>query len=77
MGRALGEFRVAAFRGGIVLTLAILLGIGAAFAQSGDSKAQDQSAKPNVADAAKEGQRKTDEFVEAAKTLNGSAGNPE
>ena len=77
MGRALSVFRVAAFRGGIVLTLAILFGIGAAVAQSGDSKAQDQSSKPSTADAAKEGQRKTDEFVDAAKTLNGSAGNPE
>jgi hypothetical protein len=77
MGRAVSVFRVAAFRIVIVSAFALLIGIGAAVAQSGDSKAQDQSAKPNAADVAKDGQRKTDEFVEAAKTINGPAGNPE
>jgi hypothetical protein len=77
MGRAVSVFRVAAFRIAIVSAFALLIGIGAAVAQSGDSKAQDQSAKPNAAEVAKDGQRKTDEFVEAAKTINGPAGNPE
>jgi len=77
MGRAVGVFRVAAFRIVIVSAFALSIGIGAAVAQSGDSKAQDQSAKPTATDIAKEGQRKTDEFVEAAKTINGPAGNPE
>src|SRR6202158_799978 len=61
--------------------LALLIGIGSAAAQSGDSKAQDQSGKPAAnaqpADAAKDNQRKTDEFVEAAQAINGPAGNPE
>jgi hypothetical protein len=60
---------------------ALLIGLGGAFAQSGG--AQDQSAKsgngntPAPADAAKDNQRKTDEFVEAAQAINGPAGNPE
>jgi hypothetical protein len=63
--------------------LALLIGIGSAFAQSGDVHAQDQTAKPGAAnpaqaaEAAKENQRKTDEFVEAAKAISGPAGNPE
>jgi hypothetical protein len=52
-------------------------------AQSGDGHSQDQQAKPangspaQAAEATKENQRKTDEFVEAAQALNGPAGNPE
>ena len=63
--------------------LALLIGFGSALAQSGDSRAQDQSGKPaspnaaQPADAAKDGQRKTDEFAEAAQAINGPAGNPE
>src|SRR6202142_1971853 len=63
--------------------LALLIGIGSAVAQSGDVHAQDQNGKPGAAnaaqsaDAAKENQRKTDEFVEAAQAINGPAGNPE
>lgn len=55
-----------------------LIGSGAAFAQSGQP-AQDQSKPPaaNAADATKENQRKTDEFVEAQTAINGPAGNPE
>jgi len=63
--------------------LILLIGIGSALAQSGDLRAQDQSTKgpaansaPSV-DAAKETQRKTDEFVEASQAINGPAGNPE
>jgi len=60
---------------------ALLIGIGSAAAQSGDSKGQDQSGKP-AANAApgrrrKDNQRKTDEFAEAAQAINGPAGNPE
>jgi hypothetical protein len=58
---------------------ALLIGFGGAFAQSGDLRTQDTS-KPgaaNPADAAKDGQRKTDEFVEASQAINGPAGNPE
>jgi hypothetical protein len=62
--------------------LTLLIGIGSALAQSGDLRAQDQSNKPPAAnsapaDAAKETQRKTDEFVEASQAINGPAGNPE
>jgi len=60
--------------------LALLIGIGGAAAQSGDSKAQDQSGKPAAAapaDVAKDNQRKSDEFAEAAQAINGPAGNPE
>jgi hypothetical protein len=63
--------------------LALLIGIGSAFAQSGDLKTQDQPNKPAAtnpaqpADAARDNQRKTDEFVEASQAINGPAGNPE
>jgi hypothetical protein len=63
-----------------VPAFAFLFGIGSAFAQSGDVRAQDQSAKPGnstPADTSKDNQRKTDEFVEAQQALNGPAGNPE
>jgi hypothetical protein len=63
--------------------LILLIGIGGALAQSGDLRAQDQSTKgpaansAPLAEAAKETQRKTDEFVEASQAINGPAGNPE
>jgi hypothetical protein len=60
--------------------LALTIGIGAAVAQSGAPTAQDQSGKPaaaSSAEAAKDNQRKTDEFAEAAQVINGPAGNPE
>ncbi len=59
--------------------IASAFGIGGAFAQSGDNKAQEQSGKPaaNSAEAAKDGQHKIDQFVEAAQAINGPAGNPE
>jgi pyruvate/2-oxoglutarate dehydrogenase complex dihydrolipoamide acyltransferase (E2) component len=59
--------------------LALLIGIGSAAAQSGNPAAQYQSGKPaaSLADAAKDSQHKTDEFVEASQAINGPAGNPE
>jgi hypothetical protein len=61
-----------------VPALVVSLGFGSAWAQSGDKNAQDQSkAGPNATDVAKENQRKTDQFVEAAQAINGPAGNPE
>jgi hypothetical protein len=81
MRRGVLEFQTAVLRHLAVSGLALLIGIGSAFAQSGDSRAQDQSGKPAAnaqpADAAKDNQRKTDEFVEAAQAINGPAGNPE
>jgi pyruvate/2-oxoglutarate dehydrogenase complex dihydrolipoamide acyltransferase (E2) component len=61
-----------------VAGLALLIGSGSAFAQSGNP-APDQSGKPaaNAADATKDSQRKTYEFVEASQVINGPAGNPE
>jgi hypothetical protein len=81
MRRRLPQLQNAVMRHLAVLALALLIGIGSAFAQSGDSRAQDQSGKPPganaAADAAKDNQRRTDEFVEAAQAINGPAGNPE
>ena len=83
MRRLLFRFRSAVLRCLAVPGIALFIGVGAAIAQSGDLRAQDQSQKPaaagaaNQADATKDSQRKTDEFVEAAQVLNGPAGNPE
>src|SRR5712671_2523143 len=79
--------RVFGFQNGVLRRLAtsgfaLLIGFGSAFAQSGDLRTQDQS-KPAAtspatpADAAKDSQRKADEFVEAAQAINGPGGNPE
>jgi len=64
--------------GQILLVGSFLIGSGAALAQSGQP-AQDQGKPPaaNSADASKENQRKTDEFVEAQQAINGPGGNPE
>jgi hypothetical protein len=59
-----------------VPALVLLLATGSAFAQSGNQD-QGKPAANNPADAAKENQRKTDQFVEAAQAINGPAGNPE
>src|SRR6202000_2731669 len=77
--------RVLSIRASILRYLAVpgfvlMLATGSAFAQSGDPHAQDQgkNAAANAdAAAAKENQRKTDEFAEAAQAINGPAGNPE
>jgi hypothetical protein len=79
MRRRLLEFRFAVLRHLAVPGLALLIGIGSAAAQSGN---QDQAGKPAAnsgaaADANKDSQRKTNEFVEAAQVINGPAGNPE
>jgi hypothetical protein len=73
----LRHLAVVALVAGLVLPVAG----GSAFAQSGDAHPQEQPGKPangaQPADATKDNQRKTDEFVEAAQALNGPAGNPE
>ena len=82
MGRRVLQVQSAVLRHLAVPGLALLLGIGSAFAQSGDLRAQEQP-KPGAtssapsAEAAKDSQRKTDEFVEASQAINGPAGNPE
>lgn len=78
--RSLTEFRVAACRAIALSCAALVVGVGAAIAQSGDLKAQDQQKPPaqgDAAAAAKDGQRKVDEYAEAAQAINGPAGNPE
>jgi hypothetical protein len=79
MRRRVFQYRNAVLRYLTAPALALLIGIGSAGAQSGDPRAQDQSGKPaaNAADVAKDSQRKTDEFAEAAQVINGPAGNPE
>jgi len=82
MRRGVRQLKYAVLRHLAVPGLALLIGIGSAFAQSGDIRSQDQSGKPAAnaaqpADAAKDNQRKADEFVEAAQAINGPAGNPE
>ncbi len=60
--------------------LALLIGVGNAAAQSGDAHPDQKPGAANQAqpaDATKDNQRKTDEFVEAAQAINGPAGNPE
>jgi len=79
MRRRVFEFQNAVLRRVAASGIALLIGLGGAFAQSGDLRTQDPS-KPNAAnpaDAAKDNQRKTDEFVEASQAINGPAGNPE
>src|SRR6202795_2738819 len=83
MRRRVHQIKNAVLRQLAVPGLTLLIGIGSAFAQSGDLRSQDQSTKGPAAnsapsaDAAKETQRKTDEFVEASQAINGPAGNPE
>jgi hypothetical protein len=79
MRRPVSELSNAVVRSIAVSSVALLIGIGAAVAQSGDLRAQDQQKQtaPSAADVAKDSQRKTDEFAEAAQAINGPAGNPE
>jgi len=83
MRRRVLELQEAVLRHFAVSGLALLIGLGSALAQSGDSRAQDQSGKAPAANAtqpadpAKDNQRRTDEFAEAAQAINGPAGNPE
>jgi hypothetical protein len=79
MGRRVREFRNAVLRHFAATGLVLLIGVGSAFAQSGTPNAQDQSKPPadKAAEANKDNQRKTDEFVEATQAINGPAGNPE
>lgn len=80
MRRFPSSFRVAALCLILSLVMAVV-SLGAASAQNGDPRSLDQKppAPPaaTTPDATKEGQRKTDEFVEAAQAINGPAGNPE
>ena len=80
MRRGVFQLQNAVLRHLAVPALALIIATGAALAQSGAPAAQDPSGKPaapNSADASKDSQRKTDEFVEASQAINGPAGNPE
>ncbi|WP_407164388.1 beta-1-3, beta-1-6-glucan biosynthesis protein [Bradyrhizobium sp. ORS 111] len=84
MRRRLLELKNTGLRHLAVTGLALLLGVGGAFAQSGTPSPQDQTkqqsgnpADANAAAAKENNQRKTDEFVEAQQAINGPAGNPE
>ena len=80
MRRRVRDPRVAVLRRFAAAGLALLIGSAGAFAQSGSPAPQDQQGKApagNQADLAKDNQRKTDEFVEAAQAVNGPGGNPE
>ena len=65
-----------------IFGVALLIGIGAAgnvaLAQQDQSKQPaGQNQGPSPAEVARDSQRKSDEFVEAAQAINGPAGNPE
>jgi hypothetical protein len=77
MRRGVLRFQNAVLRHLAVPGLLLLIGFGNALAQSGAPAAQDQSGKQTTPADAKDSQRKTDEFVEAAQAINGPAGNPE
>ena len=78
MRQKLFGFQKAVWRGVAVSGLAVLLGVSSVSAQTG---AQDQkpaaNAPASAADLARESQKKTDEFAEAQRVINGPAGNPE
>ncbi|MGA7807028.1 beta-1-3, beta-1-6-glucan biosynthesis protein, partial [Bradyrhizobium sp.] len=77
MRRRVLELRSKVLRHLAVPALLFLIGTGSSLAQSG---AQDQAGKPGQpapSDAAKDNQRKVDQFSEAAQAINGPAGNPE
>lgn len=82
MRRLLFKVRNQVFRSVAMPGMVFMIGVGAALAQSGDVRAQDQGRQPPnaaaaAAEAARDGQRRADEFAEAAQVLNGPAGNPE
>ena len=78
MRRVGPDLKIAVSRHLAVAGLALLIGSGAVFAQSG-TPAPDQGKPPaaNSPDLSKDNQRKTDEFVEASQAINGPGGNPE
>ena len=62
----------------VALVAAVLMLVpSAVFAQGSDAKPGDKATQPNPADAAKESQKRIDEFAEATAQISGPAGNPE
>lgn len=77
MWRRILDFQTAIARRLAVSGLIALLGMGTALAQS-NSKAPHPSGKPAGASAVvNNGQREVEQFAEAARAINGPAGNPE
>jgi hypothetical protein len=60
-----------------LVTMALAVPYTPSLAQSGDAKGGDKGTPTQPAEAAKEAQRRIDEFAEAARLVNGPAGNPE
>jgi len=81
IGETMGHFsllKTTLFRGATMSALLLAAGLTAANAQSNE-KPQDQSKAPTASTAQdlRDAQKRTDEFAEAAKAINGPAGNPE
>ena len=78
MGRVFFRLLSAVVRGVGMVLLATAIGTGAAIAQSGQDQSKQAPANATSdAAAAKDSQRKVDEFTQAAQAINGPAGNPE
>jgi len=75
MRRRVIQLKMTIMRALALPCLLLLLGSGDAFAQSNDPNGKPAANAP--ADATKDNQRKTAEFVEASQAINGPAGNPE
>jgi hypothetical protein len=56
---------------------ALILPSAVVLAQSAEQKPADKPAQTQPAEPSKDGQKKADEFAEAARAINGPAGNPE
>ena len=81
IGETMGHFallKTTLFRGATMSALLLATSLGTASAQSGE-KPQDQSKAPPASPAQdqRDAQKRADEFAEAAKAINGPAGNPE
>jgi hypothetical protein len=78
MRRVVFRFLPTVARGVGLISLVTTIGVGAALAQSGPDQSKQPPANAAAdAAAAKDGQRKVDEFTQAAQAINGPAGNPE
>jgi hypothetical protein len=80
MRRLLSGLQSVVVRGLAVSSLAVLIALGASgvgVAQQDQAKQPAGNQTPSPADVARESQRKSDEFVEAAQAINGPGGNPE
>jgi len=79
MGHHFALLKTTPVRGATMSALLLAATLGMANAQTGADKPQDQSKTPPAAAAQdnRDAQKRADEFAEAAKAINGPAGNPE